>query len=84
MIQGVALRKEGELTSAKLCEFLWGKGSKVAPRREIQAQARADSLDRGRENHTCAMLIDSARQAAFRAKEKKNEKKSSKKGGYKP
>ena len=47
----------------------------MPPRREIQAQARADSLDRGRENHTCAMLMDSARQAAFRAKEKKKMKK---------
>ena len=58
--------------------------AKKAPRRENQAQARASSLDRGRENRTCAMLMESARQAAFRAKEKKKMKKSSKKGGYEP
>ena len=43
------------------------KRAKKAPRRENQAQARASSLDRGRENHICAMLMVSAEEAAFKA-----------------
>ena len=39
----------------------------MPPRREIRAQARADSLDRGRENRICAMLMVSAKEAAFKA-----------------
>ena len=43
------------------------KWAKKAPRRENQAQARASSLDRGRENRICAMLMVSAEEAAFKA-----------------
>ena len=43
------------------------KRAKKAPRRENQAQARASSLDRGRENRICAMLMVSAEEAAFKA-----------------
>ena len=52
------------------------KRAKKAPRRENQAQARASSLDRGRENRICAMLMVSAEEAAFKAIEnEKSEKK---------
>ena len=44
------------------------KRAKKAPRRENQAQARASSLDRSRENRICAMLMVSAEEAAFKAK----------------
>ena len=43
------------------------KGAKEESRRENQAQARASSLDRGRENRICAMLMVSAEEAAFKA-----------------
>ena len=49
------------------------KGAKKAPRRENQAQARASSLDRGRENRICAMLMVSAGKLAFKAKQKQKE-----------
>ena len=48
------------------------KRAKKAPRRDNQAQARASSLDRGRENRICAMFMVSAEEAAFKTKD--NEK----------
>ena len=58
------------------------KGAKKASRRENQAQARASSFDRGRSKRTFAMLMVSAKEAAFKAKaNEKSELEGRKKGG---
>ena len=53
----------------------------MAPRSEIQAQARAVSFGRGGSKRTFAMLMVSAEKAAFKAKKKKTTLKRAKKGG---
>ena len=52
----------------------------MAPRSEIQAQARAVSFGRGGSKRTFAMLMVSAGKSAFKARKKKKQALKSKKG----